>query len=310
MTYANIVPAVFLRRPNRFIAEVVIDGGTGERTGGGTSERTGERIGDRIGGRIGERTGGETVRVHVKNTGRCEELLAPGVTVYLDAPNVTKNPHRSTLYDLVAVQKGDRLINMDSQAPNKAFGEFLRAGGYIPNVTLVKPEARYGDSRFDFYVESVGGQGGASTFHPDLQDGNRSDDGPDADLLNGGMASYSQGQPGAGVCASAVVRKAFIEVKGVTLEGDSVAWFPDAPTLRGVKHLNGLAKCLGQGYEAHAVFVVQMGDVRYFAPNDRTHPAFGEALRKATAAGVKVSAWDCDVTAQGMAIGKEIPVRL
>lgn len=119
MTYADILTAAFLSRPNRFVAEVEMDG--------------------------------KIEIAHVKNTGRCKELLVPGARVVL---NRAGNPLRSTQYDLVAVYKGERLINMDSQAPNQVFAEFLRSGEYIEGVTLVKPEVKYGGSRFDFYVEA------------------------------------------------------------------------------------------------------------------------------------------------------------
>ena len=121
MYYRNITGGRFLERPNRFVARVELEG----------------RI--------------ETV--HVKNTGRCRELLVPGARVYLEK---SSNPARSTVYDLVAVEKGERIINMDSQAPNKAVEEWLRAGGLFPDVYLVRPETKYGKSRFDFYIEAGG----------------------------------------------------------------------------------------------------------------------------------------------------------
>ena len=175
--------------------------------------------------------------------------------------NKTDNLLRKTQYDLIAVWKGERLINMDSQAPNKAFGEHLHCGRYLDGVTCVKPEARYGGSRIDFFVEAGD-------------------------------------------------RKIFIEVKGVTLEENGVAMFPDAPTERGVRHLNELARCIREGYEAQVIFVIQMSGVRHFTPNSATHPAFGEALAAAAAAGVKVTALDCAVTESGMVIRHTVPVRL
>ncbi len=121
MKYQNIVPGKFLTRPNRFIAQVEIDG----------VEHT----------------------VHVKNTGRCKELLVPGACVYLEKSN---NPSRSTAYDLIAVQKGERLINMDSQIPNKVVEEWLRQGSFFHDLVLIRPETKYGNSRFDFYMETKG----------------------------------------------------------------------------------------------------------------------------------------------------------
>jgi len=226
VTYANISRAFFIRRPNRFVAEVETDGGT--------------------------------ERVHVKNTGRCQELLIPGAAVYLDE---AINPNRATKYDLVAVEKGDRLVNIDSGAPNIVFREFLQSGRYLDDVTVVKSEATYGSSRFDFYVE-------------------------------------------------AGRRRIFIEVKGVTLEENGLVLFPDAPTQRGVKHLDELARSIGAGYEARAVFVVQTSNVLYFSPNRRMHPAFGDALVRARDAGVAVEAYDCTVTPDSMAIRREVAVRL
>ena len=119
MNYEHIKEGRFKSRPNRFIAYVDIDG--------------------------------NAEKVHVKNTGRCKELLMEDAEVYLDK---STNPQRSTAYDLVAVKKGKRLINMDSQAPNKAVEEWLRAGGLFADTTLIRPETKYHNSRFDFYVET------------------------------------------------------------------------------------------------------------------------------------------------------------
>jgi sugar fermentation stimulation protein A len=226
MIYPDTCPAIFLTCPNRFIAYAELDG--------------------------------QEIVAHVKNTGRCKELLIPGVNVVLQKID---NPARKTGYDLIAVWKGRRLINMDSQAPNKVFREYLRSGRYMEGITKIKPEATYGGSRFDFYVEA--------------------------------------GQ-----------RKAFIEVKGVTLEDDGVVLFPDAPTQRGIKHLIELAACIREGYEGHMVFVVQMNDVLYFAPNNKTHPAFGKALAAAAESGVNISAYDCSVTEKSMVVGNPVQIRL
>lgn len=121
MKYQNIVEGQFESRPNRFIAYVNIDG--------------------------------KREKVHVKNTGRCGELLLPGVTVYLEKSD---NPDRSTAYDLVAVQKGERIVNMDSQAPNQAVKEWLLEGGLFPGADTVRPEMKFGNSRIDFFIECEG----------------------------------------------------------------------------------------------------------------------------------------------------------
>ena len=124
MKYHQVQEAVFLERPNRFVAYV-------------------ERLGQK-----------ETV--HVKNTGRCRELLQEGCRVYLEESD---QPGRSTRFDLIAVQKNDRLINIDSQAPNKAVGEWLQKKELFPELTFLKPECVYGNSRFDFYYETKDAKG-------------------------------------------------------------------------------------------------------------------------------------------------------
>jgi sugar fermentation stimulation protein A len=169
--------------------------------------------------------------------------------------------NRATKYDLVAVEKGGRLINVDSVAPNTVFREFLQSGKYLENVKTIKPEAQYGTSRFDFYIETTR-------------------------------------------------RRIFIEVKGVTLEENDCVLFPDAPTERGVKHLDELAHCIGNGYDARVVFVVQMSGVLYFTPHRGMHPAFADALVRAKNAGVLVEAYDCVVSPDSLTIGKPVEVRL
>lgn len=224
MEYGKIVFGEFISRPNRFIAMVKVDG--------------------------------EIVKCHVKNTGRCRELLVLGAKVLLYEPEIGT---RKTKYDLVSVYKGDKLINMDSQAPNKIAREFLLS--QMPEILSLKAEVTYGDSRFDFYAETE----------------------------NGGL---------------------FIEVKGVTLEKDCVAKFPDAPTERGVKHINGLIRAIGGGYGAMILFVVQMSDIKYVMPNNETHPQFGEALKRAKEAGVIIKAVECDVQIGKVTPKGEIPVVL
>lgn len=118
MFYKNIVTGRFISRPNRFIANVEIDG--------------------------------EVQTVHVKNTGRCRELLLSGTVVYCEKSD---NPKRKTAYDLVAVEKGELLINMDSQAPNYAFGEFIHDGKFTDGIEYIAREKKYKNSRFDFYFK-------------------------------------------------------------------------------------------------------------------------------------------------------------
>lgn len=226
MKYENICKGHFIDRPNRFIAHVEINGNV------------------------------ETV--HVKNTGRCAELLKPGAEVYLQD---SKNPARKTRYDLIGVKKGERQVNMDSQVTNLVVKEWIEGGNLFDNVTLVKSEYTYGKSRFDLYVEAGG-------------------------------------------------KKIFIEVKGVTLEENGVVRFPDAPSERAVKHVEELVQAVNEGYESYVFFVIQMKDVLYFTPNMDTHAAFGEALIEASRNGVKILAYDCDVTRDSIGIRREVPVVL
>ncbi|MDO5416908.1 MAG: DNA/RNA nuclease SfsA [Lachnospiraceae bacterium] len=258
MYYKNIVQGTFLSRPNRFIALVEING--------------------------------RTETCHVKNTGRCRELLLPGVCLILEHHPDAAEKGRKTAYDVVGVYKepaGYRkerlLINMDSQAPNQAAWEWVQDGGLqkalnggpqkalpedaacppskTPRISQIRREVTHESSRFDL-----------------------------AFLLDG--------------------KQAFMEVKGVTLEQNGVAAFPDAPTQRGIKHLNELAACAGQGIPAFLLLVIQMEGILSFRPNMETHPEFGHALARAQAAGVRLLACDCLVTEHSMCIRRPVPIDL
>lgn len=231
MKYENVFLATFLSRPNRFIAKVLLEG----------QEET----------------------VHVKNTGRCKELLIPGCRVYLER---SKNPERKTAFDLIAVEKKKEdgsvlLINMDSQVVNTAAAEWLPKSGLFSPDAKIYREYTHKDSRFDFYIE--------------------------------------EGE-----------RKAFLEVKGVTLEADGAALFPDAPTERGVKHLRGLAEAVGEGYEAYVLFVIQMKHITHFSPNKKMHKAFADALCECRSAGVNIIAMDCRITEDSIEIDSEVEIIL
>ena len=244
MRYKNIIEARLIDRPNRFIANVDING-------------------------VKE-------VVHVKNTGRCKELIISGAKVYLA---VAENPERKTKYDLIAVEKklvlntkfknGIKpikaetilLVNMDSQVPNSLVEEWLRKGNLFSKNAIIRREFTYHNSRFDFYIEDCG-------------------------------------------------RKVLMEVKGGTLENNGIASFPDAPTERGVKHIKELQKSLSEGYEAFLFFVIQMEAVKYFCPNDINHKAFGDALREGARAGVKIIAMDCKVTPASIEINAPVEVCL
>lgn len=222
--YDQVIPGRFIRRPNRFIAHV-------------------------------ETAMGEEI-CHVKNTGRCKEILVPGARVYL---SVSDHPNRKTRCDVIAVEKGKRLINMDSQAPNRVAREAIDR--LYPGATLIRPEYTFGDSRLDYYIEVK-------------------------------------------------ERKILMEVKGVTLEEEGVASFPDAPTERGVKHLRELERAVAMGYEGAVLFIIQMEDIAYFTPNRRTHPAFADALAAARDAGVQIYCFECTVTEDSLTVSRPVTCRI
>ncbi|NLD20218.1 MAG: DNA/RNA nuclease SfsA [Clostridiales bacterium] len=235
MKYDNILKAKFISRPNRFIAHVELKG--------------------------------REVAVHVKNTGRCKELLVPDATVYLEDFTGRMGSRKMT-YSLIAVEKvverGKMLINMDSQAPNKVVREALENGTLVlpgmGHVAEIKAEAVYGNSRLDFFICDEKG------------------------------------------------KKGYIEVKGVTLENCGIAAFPDAPTERGVKHLRELSALAASGYEAYALFVIQMEGTQEFRTNDKTHKGFGDGLRAAAKSGVHVLAYECKVKPDSLEIW--LPVKV
>ncbi len=236
MRYQNVQRAVFCHRPNRFLAVC--------------------RLGD------------ETVTAHVKNTGRCRELLLPGAAVWLE-PAATAG--RKTAWSLIGVEKrlqnGEMLINLDSQAPNQVVWEAVQQQrmdlSFLKGQKLVsvRREVVFEDSRYDLGGET-----------------------PEGPFL--------------------------VEVKGVTLERDGAVLFPDAPTKRGLKHLDGLCRAVKAGYRCGVVFVVQMEQASFFSPNDETHPAFGQALRRAQQQGVEIAAYCCRVRPDTLEIAGQLPVRL
>ena len=224
--YPNMVPGTFRARPNRFIAYVEI--------------------------------GGQEVVCHVKNTGRCRELLIPGTRVWCQYHD---DPKRKTAYSLITLQKGERLINIDSQVPNKLAYDYVSQGGLGFAPRVLKAEKTFGNSRFDLYYEADG-------------------------------------------------KKGFVEVKGVTLEENGIARFPDAPTERGAKHLKELETAAAEGFEAHVLFVIQMSGMKHFEPNEARDPKFAEALRHVAQNGVNIHAVECYVTENSLEISEEVPIKL
>ena len=218
MKYHAITEGRFLDRPNRFVAHVCVDS--------------------------------VTHTVHVKNTGRCKELLLPGAVVRLERSD---NPNRKTQYDLVAVLKeGLGWVNIDSQAPNQVVKEWLETQRF----DFIKPEYTYGNSRVDFYMES-------------------------------GDQKY------------------LLEVKGCTLEIDGIGYFPDAPTVRGVKHLRELTQAQSAGYQCAVAFVIQMPGITEVRPNITTQPEFGAAWDDAVKAGVKILFLPCSIDRDTLSISTD-----
>lgn len=236
MIYRNTKTAVFLSRPNRFLAHVLLDG--------------------------------KEVVCHVKNTGRLKELLLPGRPVIVEHHPDAKAQGRKTEYSLIGVSKetasGPVWVNIDSQAPNLAAFEWITGGNglpFCPRPQNARREVRYDQSRFDLSFSDCG-------------------------------------------------IPWFMEVKGVTLDVNGTAMFPDAPTERGIRHLEELGHAVQDGYGAAILFVIQMKGIHAFSPNRERHPEFADALIKAKENGVHIWARDCIVTENSMTIDMPVPVLL
>ena len=229
MKYSKTIEGIFLKRPNRFIAQVLING----------VEET----------------------VHVRNTGRCREILLAGAKVVLE--DCSNNPNRKTKYSLIAVWKGDMLINMDSQVPNAVVFEALsenKIQGY-ENLTYIKREVSFENSRYDIYYEKDN-------------------------------------------------QKGFIEIKGVTLENNHIANFPDAPTERGSKHVLEMIEAIKQGYSGAIFFLIQMKGPISFRPNWKMDKNFSDAIKTAHENGVDILIYDSIVSNDEIYIGHPISIDL
>ncbi|MEW8974157.1 MAG: DNA/RNA nuclease SfsA [Tissierellaceae bacterium] len=229
MKYTRVIEGIFLKRPNRFIAHVLIDGK--------------EEI------------------VHVKNTGRCRELLVPNAKVILE--DCSDNLNRKTRYSLISVWKEDMLINMDSQVPNKVVYDALKSNkiSKFKDLEYLKREVTFGNSRFDIYFESKD-------------------------------------------------EKGFIEVKGVTLENNGIAMFPDAPTTRGTKHVLEMIESVKVGHKSAIFFLIQMKGPKTFRLNWKMDRDFSKAVKLAHEKGVEILAYDSIVTNNGISIGMPIDIDL
>lgn len=229
MKYKKIVEGLFIGRPNRFIAIVLIDG----------KEET----------------------VHVRNTGRCKELLIPNAKIILeDCSHILS---RKTKYSIIAVWKEDMLVNMDSQIPNKVVFDALEQGeiSNFTDLSYIKRESSFKNSRFDIYFEE-----------------NK--------------------------------KKAFMEIKGVTLEKQGVAMFPDAPTSRGTKHVLEMIEAVKEGYEGYIFFLIQMKGPHIFKINSQMDPKFSQAIKLANKNKVNIMAYDSIVCLNDIVIGDKIEIDL
>lgn len=208
---------------------------------------------------------GQKELVHIPNTGRCRELLIMGACVILE---IRESKTRKTPYELIMVYKGDRLISIDSQAPNKIVEEAVR-GGLIKEIGdygFVKREVFYERSRFDLFLKK--------TEQSEKKD------------------------------------SCYIEVKGVTLEVEEVAKFPDAPTERGARHLRELAAAHQEGYRTAIIFLVQMEDIKQFTPNKLMDSQFAEALTAARDYGVEILSYNCRVSENEIVLNEKVSIAL
>lgn len=204
--------------------------------------------------------GAQVVKAHLSNTGRNKELLVAGFPISICK---AANPARKTPYDVIAVQRDGRWINIDSMAPNKVVNAALRDGSLqLPGCPLpyvVHPESTYLDSRLDFAGHASDG------------------------------------------------KKWFVETKGVTLANGAQAAFPDAPTLRGLKHVHTLTHAANEGYTSILLFVVQLGGINQMTIYHQRFPELAPAITAAKQAGVQVLAIGCKVTASTMDLAAPIP---
>jgi sugar fermentation stimulation protein A len=231
ITYPNVQLAYFINRPNRFIAQCKLQDTA------------------------------EIVTVHVKNTGRCKELFAPGVEVAL---SYQPSPKRKTAYDLIAVKKAENWINIDSQVPNALASQAILAGDIVlpqlnGSIVSLKREKRFGQSQFDILIETDTGQ------------------------------------------------QAFVEVKGMTLENQQIGAFPDAPTLRGLKHVTELIDAAAQGYQSYLLFVVQFAAVKTATIHTQMQPQLAEMITLGQQQGLSVLAYNCQVTPATIEIEHQVP---
>jgi sugar fermentation stimulation protein A len=228
MKYNNIIKGKFINRPNRFLANVLLN--------------------DKI------------ELVHVKNTGRCKEILTKGTTVILEKSN---NPNRKTKYSLIGAYKNDVIINIDSQAPNQVVYDAIIQNKIqeFTDISFLKREVCYNNSRFDLYFEKNS-------------------------------------------------KKGFIEVKGVTLENSGITMFPDAPTLRGTKHLLELINAVKNGYIGYIFFLIQIENIKYFTPNKKMDEDFYDALKLASKNEVHILAYNSILKEDEISIGKKVEILL
>lgn len=225
MRYPKVTEGIFIHRENRFVAQV----------------------------QIGEKP----EIIHVRNTGRCQELLVPGAKVYLEDCSEGK---RKTKYSLIGVEKKGLLIKMDSQIPNRVVEEALvKKNIPFDLIKKFKRESTFQNSRFDFELIEPAG---------------------------------------------------FMEVKGVTLEENKIAKFPDAPTKRGEKHVRELIQVKQKGMRAILFFLIQMKGTKLFTLNWERDANFSQAVWEAQRAGVEIYAWDSRVTKDEIRLGQAVPINL
>ncbi|QIL46966.1 DNA/RNA nuclease SfsA [Vagococcus coleopterorum] len=230
MEYPKVETVPLLQRDNRFIAQVTLPNQE------------------------------EPERVHVKNTGRCKELLFPGAEV---AISYQGSATRKTDYDLIAANKNGTWVNIDSQVPNQLAAEGIASGaislpGLVGPITEVKREVTFGSSRFDVVVETATGQ------------------------------------------------TAIVEVKGMTLEANGIGAFPDAPSLRALKHVKELAALQKEGYQTYVLFIAQLESVSKGTVHTERQPELSAALQAAMTAGTQVLVYNCQVTADTIELKEEI----
>ena len=232
--------------------------------------------------------------LHLPNSGRMEELLQTGAE---GRALITPRPGRRTAGELLLVRYAGRWVSVDARMPNRLFAACLAAGSLLPfaGYDRWEQEVRWGAGRIDFVLTTAGSPDGLHGWGSAACTGTNADPGSTAGTGSRGTSDHDR-------------RLCLVETKSCNLVVSGVALFPDAPTLRGTRHLNELRQAVAAGHRAAVVWFVQRDDASVLRPHRQADPAFARALAEAVAAGVEAYAYRCLVTPAAIHVLEAIPV--